>query len=294
MQNPRGSYTTARTVGGNAVFELSFHIQRLVSSTRLMMEADVKEGRPGSAETLKRHWESITEEALRPRILESIRAAISKYRQLSLNKQQQVVDELKLTVLIAWDQLEDNSVQIYTHATSMGAVPIPPIKIQILGAPRQNAAAKDSDWVRSRQTLEHKKRVCDNEIVLMEDATGAVMEGLSSNFFAVVDGRLYTANEGVLLGSVREAVLRVAEKQGVVVVLQPPLLKDLNEWEAAFLSSTSRLLLPIDEISIPSSSSTGSSGAEETSSFTTKTFERTALVERLVMGVNDEVARENV
>ena len=35
-----GAYTTARTVGGSSVFELGFHIDRLASSARLMMEAD--------------------------------------------------------------------------------------------------------------------------------------------------------------------------------------------------------------------------------------------------------------
>jgi hypothetical protein len=37
---PAGAYTTARTVGGSRVFELTHHINRLASSIQLMMEAD--------------------------------------------------------------------------------------------------------------------------------------------------------------------------------------------------------------------------------------------------------------
>eukprot|EP00889_Picochlorum_renovo_P008261 jgi/Picre1/35291/NNA_002753.t1 len=35
----RGAYTTARTVGGNCVFELSFHLQRIIDSLEIMEES---------------------------------------------------------------------------------------------------------------------------------------------------------------------------------------------------------------------------------------------------------------
>lgn len=38
---PRGAYTTSRTVGGNAVFDLTQHIDRLSSSANLMHEDDI-------------------------------------------------------------------------------------------------------------------------------------------------------------------------------------------------------------------------------------------------------------
>ena len=37
-----GAYTTARTIDGYSVFDLGFHIQRLVDSSRLMMEKDAQ------------------------------------------------------------------------------------------------------------------------------------------------------------------------------------------------------------------------------------------------------------
>lgn len=47
------------------------------------------------------------------------------------------------------------------------------------------------------------------------DACGSLFEGLSSNFFAVLDGTLYTAGEGVLAGTVREVTLQVAAREGI-------------------------------------------------------------------------------
>jgi len=70
-------------------------------------------------------------------------------------------------------------------------------------------------------------------------------------FFAIQDGVLYTAGEGVLAGTVRRLVLEVCEREGIPVELSPPNIKMAHKWEAALISSTSRLLLPIDEIYTP-------------------------------------------
>jgi hypothetical protein len=46
------------------------------------------------------------------------------------------------------------------------------------------------------------------QVVLMAP-DGSLMEGLTSNFFALQRGKLVTAEEGVLSGTVRELVLQV-------------------------------------------------------------------------------------
>jgi branched-subunit amino acid aminotransferase/4-amino-4-deoxychorismate lyase len=52
-----------------------------------------------------------------------------------------------------------------------------------------------------------------NEVLLVDDR-GAVEEGMSSNFFAVTNGVVHTADEGVLKGTVRELVLEVCVGPG--------------------------------------------------------------------------------
>lgn len=44
------------------------------------------------------------------------------------------------------------------------------------------------------------------------------------------------------------AVPQVCREQGVPVQLQPPRLGDIDSWQGAFISSTSRLLLPACEV----------------------------------------------
>lgn len=266
-QAPRGAYTTCRTFQGTSVFELSFHIDRLATSSRLMIEADKESG---SAPHVS-HPSLTDAGALRPRLLSSLRQAISAFRSAA----DDTSSELKITILITWDAADFH---IYTHVSSLGPRPSPPVKVQVRGAPRHNAQAKDSEWVRQRREYEDLKPADVNE-VLLADADGAIYEGLSSNFFALIDGRLWTAGEGVLLGSVREAVLRVCGREGVPVELSPPSLEQLERWEGAFVSSTSRLLLPVDEISLPD--------AEPP---VAKVLPRSELASRLEAAVMQEVA----
>ena len=80
------------------------------------------------------------------------------------------------------------------------------------------------------------------------------MEGASSNVFALIDGELYTAEEGVLQGSVRDTVLAACRENGVTVHLTPPPggARGVAEgWEGALISSTSRLAIPLDAILVP-------------------------------------------
>lgn len=227
---PRGANTTCRTVrNGTSVFELSFHLQRLVDSLELMMtQGD----------------ESLDALALKEDVLWTMRDAVEGYRaQHGLTDSDD--QEMKITVLVPYERPIS---RVYTHVTDLGARKPAgiPVKVEIRGEPRKNAAAKDSDWVTERKKLGKADDV--NEIVLEKE--GLLYEGLSSNFFAMKDGVLYTAGEGILLGSVREAVLRRAEELDIPIVLEPPHIDDVDTWDAAFISSTSRMLLPIDTVTV--------------------------------------------
>ncbi len=154
-------------------------------------------------------------------------------------------------MLLLWDNGETNESECLCHACLLPPRPRPPIKCEIRGAPRSNAKAKDSGWVQERKGLEALKPSDVNEIVL-HDEDGALLEGTQTNFYAVRDGKLWTAGEGVLEGTVRRLLLQVCAVHHVPVVLDPPPnLRELSQWEGALLSSTSRLALPIDWIGVP-------------------------------------------
>ena len=59
-------------------------------------------------------------------------------------------DELKVTVLFV------SPAEIWTHISPLKPPRSPPIRIQLAGSPRENAATKDSEWVRQRQALERR------------------------------------------------------------------------------------------------------------------------------------------
>ena len=83
---------------------------------------------------------------------------------------------------------------------------------------------------------------------LLVGADGTLLEGSSSNVFFVRDGYLHTADEGVLEGVTRRIVLELAEACGVPVRLTGQREHDLPLVHEAFLSSSSRDVVPIREV----------------------------------------------
>eukprot|EP00892_Ulva_mutabilis_P003473 jgi/Ulvmu1/1498/UM011_0228.1 len=229
---PRGAYTTARTVNRTKVFDLTFHINRLAESAALMGKSDNCNA-PSALTNV---------ETLRPMVIDSMNSAIHAFEQASEAHD----GEIKLTLLSHW---QDGQPCLETHASPMPGRPRAPVKVQVKGMPRQNAQAKDSEWVRDRAILEKDKPADVNEILLSEP-DGRILEGMTSNFFAVIDGELWTAGEGILLGTVRDVLLQQCKEHGITVRLQAPSVEDMARWDGCIISSTSRLALPVDELQL--------------------------------------------
>ncbi len=83
---------------------------------------------------------------------------------------------------------------------------------------------------------------------LMLDEDGYLLEGTTSNFYAVRDGVLWTAGQGVLEGIARRLVLQVAADLGLPVCMKPVHIDDISDLEEAALSSSSRAIVPIVQI----------------------------------------------
>lgn len=85
----------------------------------------------------------------------------------------------------------------------------------------------------------------EHEGVLV-DRAGNVTEGSSSNLFVVRDGALLTApEEDVLAGVTEQEVLQLATQLGVPVLREKLALNQRDRWDEAFLTSTSRHVLPL-------------------------------------------------
>ena len=80
---------------------------------------------------------------------------------------------------------------------------------------------------------------------LLLDAEGHLLEGSSSNFFAVRNGVVWTAGESVLEGITRSILLKLLIEQDVPLNLAPVHLEEVDLLDEAFLSSSSRGVLPV-------------------------------------------------
>lgn len=97
-----------------------------------------------------------------------------------------------------------------------------------------------------RQTLLHSDPHVNE--VLMVDEDGRILEGFSSNFFAVHNGAICTAGKGVLPGITRTLVLEEAQRAGYPVVFRAITVNDLKTIDEAFITSASRGVLPVVRI----------------------------------------------
>src|SRR4029453_6098072 len=77
---------------------------------------------------------------------------------------------------------------------------------------------------------------------------GKILEGMTSNFFYVKDNILYTAQRGILPGVTRRTAIHLARGRGVDVKYQPLKLDQLSNVHEAFITSSSRGVVPVRQI----------------------------------------------
>ena len=77
---------------------------------------------------------------------------------------------------------------------------------------------------------------------------GRILEGMTSNFFYVLDGMLCTAGRGVLIGVTRQTVIAVAKQEEINICLKALALNELPLIEEAFITSSSRGVVPVVQI----------------------------------------------
>ncbi len=111
------------------------------------------------------------------------------------------------------------------------------------GSHRSNPAAKTTGWMHDRPNVARSLPKGAYEGLLIGDH-GEILEGLSSNFYAILDGELRTAGEGVLPGIARLIVLEVAPAI-LPMRLEPVGLSDVPRLQEAFITSSSRGIIPV-------------------------------------------------
>ncbi|KAI9032521.1 aminotransferase [Phycomyces nitens] len=243
---PRGAYTGMRTVEHGSIVELTSHFKRMVKSLSLMNFAKDSTSEDAQVKTAMAPFRDIV--CLEGLLVPFLRAGLTEY--YANNK---TVEEAKISVMVGYS-FESHKPCLAAHFCPLPDPPRQRCKVLVEQEVRVAPEIKDSQWVRDRAEMERNKPKDVNEILLTDHA-GNVYEGMSSNFFSVElkNGRpvvVCAPLEHILLGTVMKIVMAVCDKEGIEMVWSFPRLQDAKHglWQGCFITSTSRLLLPIKSI----------------------------------------------
>ena len=209
---PQGAYTTFRTHGRSRILRLSEHVRRLAESAGLQ----------GQAGDLP---------------LAAVRAAVAA----AIDATGYEESRFRLTwasprLFVSIEPFTPLAEDLYREGVWCVTVPLH----------RDNPRAKDTRFIHEAGSAYDRLPAGAHE-GLMLDADGTILEGLSSNFFAVRNGSLATEEDRVLAGLTRSLVLEVAE--GLLPRAPVALrLAELGQATECFITSASRGVLPVVRI----------------------------------------------
>jgi len=210
---PYGFYTTFSTLaGGTKVLGLSAHLRRL--------------------------YHPAAETGLNPAVNEAaLRAQVASLVKINLP------DESRVRLI-----LTKHDGAIYIGIQSFSPLPEAVYRdgVQVIsaniarGAPR----VKGTDFI--TKSVEQRKLVQGAIFEVLLTHHGKILEGMTSNFYAIKERTLITARSEILLGVTRRAVLRLARGQGMSIEYRAPVLS--QRFDESFLTSSSRGIVPIISI----------------------------------------------
>lgn len=214
---PGGVYTTFRTYEGNRSMPLEDHLQRLEESARLV----------GASLTIDR---PLLRQALHD-LLQDYPTDESRVR-LTVDLQQDPG-----TIYIALEPLLTPSPEDYARG----------VLAVTCDLQRENPASKQTSFIAIAERIRRTLPPEANEGLLLDERS-YILEGLSSNFFAVKERSIWTVQEGVLPGITRSLVLRAAQALDIPVRLEPVSIHDIPNLDEAFITSSSRSVLPLRQV----------------------------------------------
>jgi len=108
------------------------------------------------------------------------------------------------------------------------------------------ASAKIGNYLLSVLAMRQARQAFASE-ALLEDAQGSILEGSTSNVFAVLSGTLVTPSESaaILPGITRARVLEVARAAGMGVELRAIARTELARADEVFITSSIREVVPV-------------------------------------------------
>lgn len=212
---PSGVYTVARTFHGDRALLFDAHLDRLEESARLV---------------------NIPLRLDRARLRAALRDLLHEAD----------YPDAKFRITVPREHPECIYLALEPYQPVPQAVQEQGAKVITVPMVRENPVAKTTDWMTTRRPAYDSLPPDAYEGILVNGA-GRLLEGLSSNFYGVLDGTLYTASDRVLQGITRRAILTLAPEI-LPVKLETLDLDDLPRLSEAMLTSSGRGVVPITTI----------------------------------------------
>jgi len=114
------------------------------------------------------------------------------------------------------------------------------------GLARPQPLVKYTDWVQARGVCE-TLGVDAYEYLLLDEGQ-RILEATSANFYLVRQNSIVTAESGILEGITRQIVLELATQCGLDLDLRRPTLEDLAHADEAFITSSTREIVPVTSV----------------------------------------------
>lgn len=201
---PEGAYTTLRTHSGTRVLRLADHARRLAASAGSALDLAVLRAALRAALTTCGHPESRARITFAPPRL-----------------------------FLAVEPFTPPPESAYRDGVACAVV----------GAQRTHFDRKDTRFIATAES-EYRRLPGGVHEGLLVAEDGALLEGLSSNFFALLEGVLRTEGDRALPGITRSLVLEIAEGM-VPVALRAVHVDALAAVSECFITSASRGVLPV-------------------------------------------------
>ncbi len=212
-----GVYTITNTYQTFKVLKLDAHLDRLENSARLA-------GIPLALD--------------RGRLRAALRQMIGEAAYGDLR-----YGDVRFRITVPKDQPECLILSIEPFAPPAPEVYAVGVRCVTVAAERHNPAAKTTGWMHDRQAVE-KSLPPGIYTGLLLGKTGDILEGLSSNFYAILRGELRSAGKNVLAGIAQQIVFEVAPE---VLPVQREAVNavDIPRFQEAFITSSSRGVIPV-------------------------------------------------
>ena len=217
-QLPDGYYSTFRTYDKcTRVIGLSTHLRRLPNI---------------NASSLRRHLMHLLDEHFRIPFRSGARQS-----EMADEARVRVILTFKGDLYVAIEPLVLLSREIYEKG----------VRVETVSIQRDSPRIKSTAFIEKsdeERKLIRKKGIFEALLV----KNNRILEGMTSNFFYIRDGIVYTAQRNILLGVTRRTVIRVARGEGLDVRYESLKLDQLPAVSEAFITSSSRGVVPVVKI----------------------------------------------